>query len=184
MPMKFNYCDCDRPVSRRGRTSFIVLGLLVFGLLAVYGIRILFGEPSISSLRDEALNGSTPQIQREAARQLADRGEDALDDMRDVLKQSDNPDVVSICMAGLARQLDDICMDVFLEKLDDPSINVRVAAAKACTKILGRNHHFPADGTADQRKRIKNNMAEDWESYNGSELHEFNKKRFKKDDDN
>ena len=179
--MKSKHCDYRR---RAGKASLIVLGLLALGLVIVYGGRfILFAGPSESSLRDQALNGATPQIQREAARQLADLGERGLSSLRDVFQQSNEEEVVAVCLTGLSRQYDDECMDQFLEKLDDPSLTVRVAAAKACTKILGRNHHFPADGRAEERQRIKEQMTKDWEEYKGSELHEFNKERFKNKDE-
>lgn len=156
-----------------------MLGVLALGLVVFYGARFLFAGPSASTLRDIALNGDTTQAQREAARQLADLGEAGVKDLRDVARQSNNEEVVAVCLIGLARQYDDECMDLFLEKLDDPSITVRVAASKACTKILGRDHHFPIQGSADERERIKQNMTKDWEAYYGSELYEFNKQRFK-----
>ena len=177
------HCEYRRRSVRSGRTSLIVLGLLVLGLVVIYGARFLFGGPSADSLKDLALNGETSQIQREAARQLADMGEPGLENLREVAQRTNNEDVISVCMAGLARQYDDHCMELFLEKLDDPSLAVRVAASKACSKILGRNHHFPAEGSLEERKRIKENMTNDWEAYNGSELHEFNKKRFKEQQD-
>ena len=51
---------------------------------------------------------------------------------------------------------------------------------------IHRNERAPtgADGSEAERERIKENMAKDWELYNGSELYEFNKKRFKEEQDN
>ena len=147
-----------RSLRRGGQTKWILLGLLTLALVAVFGSRFLFAGPSITSLRDQALNGATPQVQREAARQLADKGEEGLPSLREVARQSDNEEVIAVSMIGLARQYDDQCMDLFLQKLDDSSLTVRVAAAKACTKILGRNHHFPADGKASERERIREQM--------------------------
>jgi hypothetical protein len=59
-------------------------------------------------------------------------------------------------------------------------VTVRTAAAKAITRLLGRDHHFPAFGSASQRAEIKDKIVKDWNSYNGSPLFEFNKDRFKK----
>lgn len=85
---------------------------------------------------------------------------------------------MAISVLGLSRQMDYECMEQILDKLDDPAITVRSAAAKAAVNLLGRNHHFPVNGNAKERDRIKKQIIEDWEQYECSELFEFNQQRF------
>ena len=153
-----------------------VIGLLVVGF--IYG-RGYFGKPSIASLKESALNGSSAEQQISAAQQLSELG--AVDALREVLEKTTNPDVSAVCILGVARQRDYDSMDLLLAKLDDNSENVRATAASALTKLLGRKYHFPASGRADERAAIKEQIVQDWNDYNGSELFEFNKNRFKEE---
>ena len=155
---------------------YIVLAAGLIALGFVYGLPYL-RQPSADRLVQQALNASTEAEQAKAARQLAQLDDAAVEGLHQLLTQSDNEDVVAISVLGLSRQMDYECMDQILAKLDDPSITVRSAAAKAAANLLGRNHHFPLNGTVDQRNRVKERMLADWEQYQASELFEFNQQR-------
>lgn len=156
------------------RYAFIAFGALA--LVAIYGWPYLF-EPSIDSLVNTALNASSPSDQLAATRKLCQKGAPALEGLRRVTAESNNEDVVAACLSGVSLLMDYESMDQILNRLDDSSLVVRSAAAKAATKLLGRDHHFPVRGLPEEQQRVKNEIVKDWESYNGSKLFEFNKKR-------
>lgn len=158
------------------RYGLIVLGAIA--LFVIYGLPY-FGKPDIDRLVEQALNASSQSEQLDAARELSQIGDPALDGLRQIIADSDNPDVVATGILGVTRLMDYQSMDQILTKLDDDSVAIRSAAAKAAAKLLGRDHHYPADGTPLQRSRSKTKIVQDWEKYNGSELFEFNKKRLK-----
>lgn len=154
----------------------IAVGIIALGI--IYGLPYL-RKPDIDHLVETALTAATDSEQVDAAQQLAQLGEPALEGMRKLLQQSSNEDVVAVSIVGVARLSDYQCMDPILNKLDDSSVTVRSAAASAAAKLLGRNHHFPVTGPPDQRARVRDQMIKDWEEYNGSELFKFNQNRFK-----
>ena len=160
------------------RTPNIILIVGLGLLLLVYGSQ-WWGRPGIQSLESVALNNSDSTKQQHASLQLVDIGEEAKPSLRRILRESENAGVVSICMNALSRMQDDQSVDVFFSKLDDNSLEVRQSASKAITNMLGRDHHFPATDSVEKRQKAKQRMQADWEMYQGSELHEFNKKRFK-----
>ena len=156
---------------------YIVLAAGLIALGFVYGLPYL-QQPSAERLVQQALNASTEAEQVDAARELAKLEKASVAGFRQLLNQSDNADVVAVSILGLSRQMDYECMDQILNKLDNSSITVRSAAANAAANLLGRNHHFPVDGTVAQRNRIKERILADWEHYQGSELFEFNQQRY------
>lgn len=163
----------------RSPMAAVVVLLLLVAIGGVYLATKFLGGPSIQSLQQTALNGATSEAQVQAAQQLAQLGEDAVDALRVVSAQSTNPDVVSVIILAISRLRDYKSIDVLIAKLDDNVVRVRSSAAKALEKMLGRDYHFPVDGSDSERANIRDQIIEDWNSYNGSELFEHNKKRFK-----
>ena len=161
------------PAKKRLLPVALVICLVAVSL--IYGLQSL-RRPDIESLANQALAGS-PADQIKAAQQLALLGQPAVTAMRRVMTNSDNDEVIAISILGLSRNRDYQSMNHILTCLDDPSATVRSAAAVASTNLLGRNHHFPVNGSLEARARVRNEMIRDWESYNGSELFEFNKNR-------
>ncbi len=156
---------------------YTVLAVGVIALGIVYGLPYL-RHPDIDRLVDNALTATSDADQLEATRQLAQLGEPACDGLRQIIAESDNPDVVATALLAVTRMMDYQSMDQILIKLDDPSLTIRSAAAKSVAKLLGRDHHYPIRGSAAERTLVKEQIVKDWEAYNGSELFEFNKKRF------
>lgn len=161
----------------RRRYLYPVLVVGVVAVVVMYGLP-LSQRPGIDRLTTQALSASSATDQIKAAQQLSQLGQPALAGMRRVMNESNNDDVVAISILGVSRQMDYESMDQILEKLGDPSATIRIAAAKATTKLLGRDHHFPVNGPLELRTRIKNQIAQDWQEYDGSALFEFNKNRF------
>ena len=93
--------------SARGSTRILLL-LLIFGLvvLGVFYAWPLLTRPSINHLTDQALNAETPEARLEAARLLAQREQNGVEAMRTVVGESSDQNVVSICILGLSRQMD------------------------------------------------------------------------------
>ena len=104
-----------------------------------------------------------------------------MDALRNVAQQSQNPGVVSVCILALSRERDYDSMDLFLAKLDDNNVGVRAAAAKVARNLLGRDFHFPVSGSKKDRDYIREQIAEEWKAYEGSELARINDERFSKD---
>ena len=156
---------------------YIVLatGLLALGF--VYGLPY-FQKPNVDRLVEQALNAPTNEEQLAAAQELSNLERKALPGLRQLLSESENENVVATSIMGLSRQMDYESTDQILAKLDDTSTTVRAATAKASTKLLGRNHHFPVRGTDKERARIRDQILADWERYRKSELFEFNKQRY------
>jgi hypothetical protein len=160
----------------------LLLGILAAGVIIVGVIYVpgFLRRPNVDRLIEVALSESEAADRIEAARDLCQLGDSAGGGIRTVLCDSNDENVVAICILGVARQMDYQSMDNLIDRLDDPSATVRTAAAKAIARLLGRDHHFPALGSASQRAEIKDKIVKDWKSYNGSPLFEFNKERFKK----
>ncbi len=156
---------------------YIVLAAGLFALGFVYGLPFL-RQPSADRLVQQALNAPTESERVQAARTLAQLDQAGVEGLRQLLSKSDNEDIVAISILGLSRQMDYECMDQILANLDDSSITVRSASAKAAANLLGRNHHFPVKGDVEERNRVKERILADWEQYRDSELFEFNQERF------
>ena len=156
---------------------YIVLAAGLFALGFVYGLPYL-RQPSANRLVQQALNAPTESERVQAARELVQLDRAAVAELRQLLSESDNEDIVAISVLGLSRQMDYECMDQILAKLDDSSITVRSASAKATANLLGRNHHFPVNGAEKERNRVKELILADWEHYQSSELFKFNQERF------
>ncbi|MEM7456320.1 MAG: hypothetical protein AAF456_18375 [Planctomycetota bacterium] len=152
----------------------LLLGLVLLGV--VYVLPIL-QRPGADALVEKALTATDEREQVRAARDLVALGNTAQSGLRQLMSDSTNESVVSVAIAGAAELYDYDSMDLIIDKLDDPSLEVRTAAGKATTGLLGRDHHFPAGGSEVERARIKAQIEEDWQSYNGSELFEFNRNR-------
>jgi len=160
-------------VTRSSRAYLAALA--VVGVLAV--LYYSFGflrPPDFDALSETAISGPTSQEQISAAQQLAQIGEEAIPSLRLVSRESGNPDVVSVCVLALSRTLDYGSMDIVLEKLGDSSAVVRSAAAIAGGKMLGRDFHFPVDGSEQERDSIRQRIVKEWNDYNGSELQRSN----------
>ena len=168
------------PAKESGREPNLpVIVLVVVAVIAIvfFGAKFL-GGPSIASLQNTALNGSSSEEQVRAAQQLGQLGKPALEALRVVSAESSNPNVVSVCILALSRLHDYKSMDVLLAKLDDEALSVRSSAAVALEKMLGRDYHFPVEGDESERGAVRERIIEDWNLYNGSELFEHNKKRY------
>ena len=159
--------------------AMIVVLAAVLVLLAIFYLPKLFGGPDIEALTDAALNDPSHQAQIRAAQELAQLGEPALESLRKIASESANPGVLSVCILGISRQSDYESMDIIIAKLDNPESSVRSSAATALRKMLGRDFHFPVDGSKENRDRVRDEIIKDWNLYNGSELFEFNKNRSK-----
>lgn len=153
----------------------LVVGVLLVGV--VYGLPLL-RKPDFDALANTALTADSEKDRIEATQELSRLGLPSVSALRTVLDGSNDEKVVAVCLLALARQQDYPSMEKIIAKLDDPTVNVRTAAAKATSKLLGRNHHFPVAGTERERQRIKEQIEEDWKQYNGSPLFKKNVERF------
>lgn len=161
---------------RKPNVPIVVLAVVALFAL-VYFVPQFFGGPNIASLQQTALSGATEQEQVRAAQQLGQIGRPALEALRVVSQESQNPGVVSVCILAMSRLYDYDSMDVLLAKLEDDAIGVRSSAATALEKLLGRDYHFPVEGNESERADVRDRIIEDWNLYNGSELFEHNRKK-------
>ena len=143
--------------------------LLVAG---VYGCRYLNWETKRSpeELMQVALNGETAEERELAAAELTEYGEEAKQNMRDVLAQSNDPNVKAICIHGLGLIYDYESIDIMLAGLEDESPVIRGRSAIAVRKLIGRSFHFdPAMSETERRQRV-DAIRKEWESIRDSGL--------------
>ena len=154
----------------------LAIGLLLLG--AVYGLPYL-QKPNPDDLASVAISASDSSERVVAAQELSRmEGEQAQNAVRKVLSESDDEQVIAVCIQSAARSLDYECIDFIIEQLDSQSVNLRATAAKALIKLLGRNFHFPVRGKQADRDAVKQQIIEDWKAYDGSPLYKINQKRF------
>jgi hypothetical protein len=136
-------------------------------------------RPSVRSLAEKAISGQRSEA-TSAARDLdrmALAGEINADLIRRVADEAQDESVRMMALVRLASLWDYEAMPLLLEMLDADSPALRRSSAKAIAKLLGRDHHFPADGTPKERSDGRQRIVKDWETYKDSKLFHVNKER-------
>ena len=143
---------------------------LALGAVCIAVAAVLLRSSSSARLLNDALHSQDPSAQLKATQGLLKLGSDALDETKAVVSQSENHDVTSLAIAGLANHRDYSSIDLLFAKLDDPTPFVRASAARALARLLGRDHHFPVEGSADERVKSKETIIADWNALKNTEL--------------
>lgn len=99
--------------------------------------------------------------------------------IRRLAKEAGDESVRAIAFSRLASVWDYDSMPLFLESLNADSPALRRSSAKAVAKLLGRDHHFPVDGTHKERADKLARIVKDWEAYEDSRLFQLNKERLR-----
>lgn len=153
---------------------------IIAAVLACILLVTVFWKPTVSADRliKLALTAESEEVQVQATQQLSQLGDSGIHGLRRVFKESKNDEVVAVSIMGLSRHRDYPSMLPIIAKLEDPAENVRYAASKAVTRLLGRDHRFPVRGTQEEQAKFKKTIEKDWEQYYGSELFKYNERRF------
>ncbi len=141
-------------------------------------------QPTPAELAEVALNGPTPTERAKAAVQLADYGDEALEQLRRVLQESAEPDVQSACVEGLGKLWDYDSMDVFLDILEKGPMKVRGRAAVIVSRMTGRNRRYRVGASLMERQRWVRYMHEDWEEIRNSAHFDDLKRRLRESHEN
>lgn len=156
----------------------IVVAVLFLLTLGVYGFMYLGGgqrHRAPEDLAKEALNASSDDEKIKAAVALADwadperdakKREIALEQMREVLEKSDNPDVRGAVMQGLGWGRDYPSVPNLLKIVKDnkepPAVRGRAGAA--INAILGVQYNYPINSpTTEKDKARQKQTIADWE---------------------
>jgi len=155
--------------------------------LAVAGLAPFFllltscgsSEPTIDELVDRALTASSAEAKEKAAVKLASHGTAAVPQMRKVLAETDTPQVKAAMIQGLGHAYDYDSIEEIFKGLEHSDRVVRLRAAHAVSKLLGRRYGFNPASSAQQRQRVIKSMRADWEGMKGTRLLEDWKRRVK-----
>ena len=74
--------------------------------------------------------------------------------MRQVLVESQTPEVRAAVAAGLGKAMDPDSMPELLDAMEDESPLVRKAAGDAVERMVGLGHAFNADGPIEERQKV------------------------------
>lgn len=154
--------------------------LLVAG---VYSCRYIKWDQrrSPDELMDAALHGDSPEERELAAAELTEYGEDAKQDMRDLLAKSSDPAVKATCIHGLGLIYDYDSIDIMLDGLEDESSVIRGRSAVAVRRLIGRSFHFDPDMSAAERSKRVQQIRKEWEDIRDSGLIEQFKERMQRE---
>ena len=145
--------------------------VLLLAAAAVYGWRWLSGGgDSPAELAERALTASTADAQEQAVAMLAQVGQPATPYLRDVLSESQTPQVRAICLQALGGRHDYESMPQILAALEDESPLVRGRASVAASRLLGRNYGWRADMPAENRAYLIARMQQEWDELRDSQL--------------
>lgn len=156
----------------------IVVAVLFLLTLGVYGFMYLGGgsrHRAPEALAQEALSASSDDEKIKAAVALADwadperdakKRETALEQMREVLEKSDNPDVRAAVIQGLGwgRDYPSVpnLIKIFKDNKEPPTVRGR--AGVAIDEILGVRFHYLANNPANEKEKARQKKAiADWE---------------------
>ena len=138
---------------------------------------VLLRSPRASRLLTDALHAQDKSAQLRATQGLLKLGPEALRETKTVVSESTNLEVTALAIAGLAEHRDYSSIELIFAKLDDPSSIVRASAARAVARLLGRDYHFPVEGSLSERAKSKDTIVADWKALKGSELFRRNVER-------
>ncbi len=125
---------------------------------------------SPDDLKTRALSAATPAEREAAAGQLSAAGATAAPQMREVLSLTDLPSVKAIMIQSLGNLYDYDSMDLLLNALDDPSLEVRQHSGNAVRAMLGRTIPYDAQASTAERAKAIAFMRKDWEQLRDSPL--------------
>lgn len=138
-------------------------------------------RPSARALAEKAISAS--QSEATSAAQDLDRmalaGQVDVGSIRRIAHEARDDSVRAMAFSRLASLWDYEAMPLLLETLDADSPALRRSAAKALAKLLGRDHHFPVNGTPKERGDARDRIVKDWDKYKDSKLFQVNKERLK-----
>jgi hypothetical protein len=164
-------------VSKRAKALLAMLGvviLLVVGVHCWYYLGHWRWPASPEKLAQQALNGATVDEKIRASLRLADCGYKAQEQLRQVFRESDIPEVRAACIRGMGAIYDYDSMDMLLEALEDKSLVVRGSAGVVVSKmVMGHDVRFTFSAAApeeDRKKAIKS-LHESWEDWRDSPLY-------------
>jgi hypothetical protein len=155
--------------------------LAVFGLLAI-GVAVRFfltrhHEESAQELAELALRAGDPADQEQAATRLAalasrTPGTESRNPVQPflirVFNESDNPGVRASMMRALAAIWDYDCMPKMLDLLQDPSLQVRDAAAQSVAKLI--DVRFDPTASAEVRSEAVKKLPDKWRNFQDKTL--------------
>ena len=178
LPADFLLAASFVPTAHAPKRHPAMIPALVAVAVALIGAGTVFlSGQTPARLLDEALHAPDPAAQLKATHGLLKLGPEALDEAKTVASQSTNLDVAALAIAGLANHRDYTSFDLLLEKLDDGSPVVRASAARGIARLLGRDYHYPCDGSPKERSKVKEKIVADWKELKDSELYRGNIER-------
>jgi hypothetical protein len=148
----------------RGIRAGIVLALVIAvcaGAFFYFGQ----GEPQVTpaELVELALSGPSVTEQTAAAIKLGEFGEEALDGLRRVAKESTEPAVTAVSVEGLAKLWDYDSMEMFLDLAENGPPQTRGRAAQTVMRMTGRHRPYSASAPDADRQLLVRHMRADWE---------------------
>lgn len=159
--------------------ALISLGLVYVGYLAAASLAGQLWRESPQSLAHTALHSDDPTARLEATKTLLSLGSAAGAQAQGLAAQSSDPEVLAYTIRSLASSYDYSVIETCFSALSHDSAAVQHAAARAIVDLLGRDHHFPFDGTSAEREACVQRMRADWARLKDSELFRYNMTRLK-----
>jgi hypothetical protein len=163
-------------VKSRLKRLLVVLGIVVVVVGAVH-CWFYLGHwrwpASPKALARRALSGATVEQRTAAAVRLADCGVRAREELRQVFRESDTPEVRAACIHGLGAIEDYDSMDMLLDELGSESLIVRGAAGVAVSRmVMGHDleRPFRANDPEEDRAKAIEALRQYWEELRGSPL--------------
>jgi HEAT repeat protein len=152
------------------------LGVVILVVALVHGWFYLSGgtrSASPEKLAQQALSEPTVEEKTRAALRLGECGYEARDQLRQVLQQSDTPEVRAACIQGLGAIKDYDSVDLLMDALEDESLIVRGRAGSVLTKMIsgaGETWSFKASAPEGERKKAIEILRDHWEQLRDSPL--------------
>jgi len=154
----------------------IILGvviLVVGGVQCWYYLGHWLWRASPEELAERALKGATVAEKTKAAVRLGDCGFEAREELRQVFRETDRPEVRAACILGMGAIEDYDSMDVLLEALESESLVVRGRAGVVVSKmVMGHDVRFSFEANApeEERKKAVESLRKYWEDVKDSPL--------------
>lgn len=142
----------------------VILAVCAVILIGVFIWTSGGGPPEPSSLTSKALKGGTEADRADAARQLAMlKGPKATVELRRLVTESQEGEVVVIALGGLEAIGDQESFPLFIKALDNPDKSVRIVAYKAVQKRfnpLPEKLVYDVDAAPDKRAQVASKLQE------------------------
>jgi HEAT repeat protein len=138
--------------------KLLVVAALLVAVVAgsywyVYGRSKALARPP-EVLATESLGNGPLVVRERAAIELADYGERALPQLRQVFRESTVPEVRAAAILGISQAKDWQSVPELLNAMEDESLLVRGRAGAAVRDLIGADYHFRAEDPPEKRAAI------------------------------